>query len=372
MKKIELNLSELFNKVQSISKVQTNKNMLPVLDNIRFVCKDGLLSMDAAEEGCFAHTWMSVESGEDVTFGINSKSLREILKTIPEQNITIEINHASCIIRHNRGKMELPNVSMEEWPETPGVDVENFLSIPAETLKNIFTHCSPFIMVDELRPVMNTICLRFGNHKMDAVASDGHTLIKQTYHCDYSSTEEKTLLVFNRFGKVVEQLIGKQTEPVGIYFNKTHILFRLQNFDCTIRQVEGNYPNYNSVIPNDHTDSLSVNKKEFMQGLDFVNPCANTASMILALTVGDNEIHLRTADADYGKSADTTVPAEITGQKTVVGLKCTYLTEILKHIHTEEVVMTYSNGHRAWVFLPKEQMADSEQVIILMPMMLNA
>lgn len=372
MKKIELNSSELNNKVLNVSKVQNSKNMLPVLDNIRFECKDGKLSIEAAEEGCHARTWMSVDSGEDVLFGVNAKDLKEILKTLPEQNITLSIDAKTVIIRHAHGKMELPNVSMEDWPAAPEAGQDNCLSLSANTLRGIISHCYPFIMVDELRPVMNAICLRFGKEpgKLEAAATDGHFLIKQTHTCSYSGEGEKTILVYNRFAKCIEQMLGKQTDNVDIFFNDRYAYIRMQDFDCTIRLIEGNYPNYNSVIPTDYTDSISVNKKEFTKCLEYVMPCSSAVSMILAMTVKDGQLQMRTSDFDWGKSAEASLTAEITGKDTVVGLKTTSLIEIMKHIPTEEVVMMYANAGRAWVFLPKEQLADMEQTIILMPMML--
>ena len=373
MKKIELNSSELSNKVQSVSKVQSNKNTLPILDCVRFECKDGKLNIEAAEEGCYARSWMSVNSGENVVFGINSKTLKDVLKTLPEQNITLSVDSASVIIKHAQGKVELPNESMEEWPATPEAGEDNCLSVSADALRSILAHCHPFIMPDELRPVMNAICLRFGNEagKLDAVASDGHSLIKQTHDCSFCCKGENTILIYNRFAKSIEQMLGKQTDTVDIFFNDRFAYVRLQEFDCTIRLIEGKYPNYNSVIPTNYSSSVAVNKKEFTKCLEYVMPCSNASSMILSMTIKDGQISMRTADTDFGKSADANLPAEITGHDTVVGLKTTSLVEIMKHIPTDEVVMMYSDAGRAWMFLPKEQLSDMEQTIILMPMMLS-
>ena len=373
MKTIELNSSELNNKVQNVSKVQSNKNTLPILDNIRFECKDGLLNIEAAEDGCYVHTWMTVNSGDDVVFGVNAKSLKDVLKTLPEQTLTIQVNKSSIIIKHEHGQMKLHNESMEEWPVTPEAGRENNITFSVDVLRNILSHCFPFILPDELRPVMNAICLRFGNTegKVDAVASDGHSLIKQVHDCTFNCKGETTILLYNRFAKCIEQLLGKQEGSVDIFFNERFAYFRMADSECTVRLIEGNYPNYNSVIPNNYVDSLTVNKKDFVKCLEYVMPCSNAASMILSMTVNEGQIHLRTADADYDKSAEATLPAEVTGKDTVVGLKTTSLIEIMKHIHSDEVLMKYAESSRAWMFFPKEQAENMEQTIILMPMMLS-
>lgn len=368
---ITINSSELSNKVQTISKIQDNKPVLPVLENIRFKCSDNVVSIEAAGTDCSARTSIPVVDGADCTFGVASALLVDILKSIPSQPITLEIENNNCTVRHARGCMTVPVADISDWPTTFTVEHTQTLTLSSASLKNIVQKCSPFVEDDEFKPTLCTICLRYGSTdgKLEAVGTDGHSLLKLVYDCTSTVDGVHTILVHRRFAKSLENMLSSATGDVDIHFDGRNVQVEMSGFDFTFRQVEGKFPNYNSVIPTNYTDSLVVNRKEFLQTLDYVRPCTNQTTMVVAVETGTDEITLQGIDTDMGRNAYASMTASVSGSHVVAGLKDLYLTLIFKSITTDEVRVSYRSAQHAWVFQPVSADADNDMTIILMPML---
>ena len=127
------------------------------------------------------------------------------------------------------------------------------------------------------------------------------------------------------------------------------------------RLIEGRYPNYNSVIPQENPFKVTIDRISFLNALKRVSVFSNPASSLVKLHLKDSLITVSAQDIDFSTSAE----------ELSIGFKATYLIEILGNISSEEVVLELADPSRAGLIVPSENDEDEDLLMLLMPMMLN-
>jgi DNA polymerase-3 subunit beta len=137
--------------------------------------------------------------------------------------------------------------------------------------------------------------------------------------------------------------------------------------------VEGNYPAYNSVIPVNNPNKLTVDRVEFYNTLKRVSVFSNQASNLVKLALTPTEMVVSAQDVDFAISAVERIKCQYEGQEMEIGFKSTFLLEILSNLSSTEVQVELSDPTRAGILLPAETEIEEEDVLmLLMPMMINA
>lgn len=149
-------------------------------------------------------------------------------------------------------------------------------------------------------------------------------------------------------------------------------MFRLKNHTLVCRLIEGNYPNYNAVIPSNNPNKVLVDRIELINGIRRVAVCSNPTTNLIRMNIDDNRIGLTAQDLDFSVSANETISCSYDGQPIPIGFKSTFLVEILANIDTPTVNIELADSTRAGVFQPVyDDRQTSTTLMLLMPMMLN-
>jgi DNA polymerase-3 subunit beta len=137
------------------------------------------------------------------------------------------------------------------------------------------------------------------------------------------------------------------------------------------RLIEGRYPNYNSVIPQNNSNELRVDRLGLLAALRRVQPFANDSSNLIRFHVEDSTLQLDAEDYDFSKTATERIACEYNGQPLSIGFKGTSFIEILNTFDSPEVIMQLADASRAGLVLPSEQPENQEVIMLMMPMMIN-
>ena len=171
----------------------------------------------------------------------------------------------------------------------------------------------------------------------------------------------------------MKALLAKEEEPVEVTFDAKNVTFQLQSFKLVCRLIEGNYPNYNAVIPAANPNKVLIDRVEFVNGIKRVAVCSNPTTNLIRMDIADNKVNLTAQDIDFSVSANETISCSYDGQPVTIGFKSTFLVEILSNIETPTVVIELADSTRAGVFKPVyDDKQQSETLMLLMPMMINA
>ena len=363
----------LFSRLQAISRVINSKNSLPILDCFLLELTDGTLSITASDSETTLST--SIETNEydtDGRFAVNSKTILEALKEIPEQPLTFEVSESmEIVVKYQNGKYSLMGQNADEYPQSANLGSNAVhVSLGVEVLMNGINRSLFATADDELRPVMNGIYFDITTEDITFVASDGHKLVRnKTYKA--RGNEKAAFILPKKPATLLKNLLPKETGDVQIDFDDRNAMFTLENYSMTCRLIEGRYPNYNSVIPQNNPHRATIDRAAFVSGLKRVSVFSSAASSLIKLGLDMNTIQISGQDIDFSTSAEETLMCQYEGNQMSIGFKSTFLIDILNNISSQEVVMELADPSRAGVIVPVEQNEEEDLLMLLMPMMLN-
>lgn len=364
----------LFSRLQAVSRVVNSKNALPILDCFLFNLEDGTLSVTASDSETTMVTTLEVnDSDENGSFAVVAKTLLEALKEVPEQPLAFEINSSTyeITVQYQNGKYSFMGQNADEFPQSAQLDGSAVrVDIEAGILLNGINRAVFATADDELRPVMNGIYFDITTEDITMVASDGHKLVRcKTFAA--KGSERAAFILPKKPASLLKNLLQKEQNPISIEFDDRNAMFMLDNYRMVCRLIEGRYPNYNSVIPQNNPHKVTVDRQMFIGALRRVSIFSSQASSLIKLRLQENQIVVSAQDIDFSTSAEETQVCQYAGAAMSIGFKSTFLIDILNNIPSQEVVIELADPSRAGVIVPVEQEENEDLLMLLMPMMLN-
>lgn len=360
--------------LQAVSRVINSKNALPILDCFLFDLQDGTLSVTASDSETTMVTSLEVnESDADGRFAVTAKTLLDALKEIPEQPLAFDINIGTLEInvQYQNGKYSLMGQSADEFPQLTKLgDNAVRVEIDAEVLLNGINRSVFATADDELRPVMNGIYFDITTDDITMVASDGHKLVRCKTFAAHGN-ERAAFILPKKPANLMKNLLAREQGTVMIEFDERNAVFTLENYRMVCRLIEGRYPNYNSVIPQNNPYKVTVDRQSLIGALRRVSIFSSQASSLIKLRLSNNQITISAQDIDFSTSAEETQTCQYDGNDMSIGFKSTFLLDILNNISAEEVIIELADPSRAGVIIPVEQEEKEDLLMLLMPMMLN-
>lgn len=369
--------SELLSHLQRISKAISGKATIPILDNFLFELSDSELTITASDLESTLITKMSPENIEgEGSVAIEAKRLLDILREFPEQPLTFEINEETLttdIISEN-GKFSVVGAPSDEFPHSPELNSKEVITFNLDAgilekgiLKTLFATAN-----DELRPVMNGIFFSLTTEDITFVASDSHKLVKYR-RTDVKSAKDASFILPKKPASLLKNILPAIDDNVDIEFDSKNAIFTLPGYKLICRLTEGNFPNYESVIPKENPFKLIINRTGLYNTVKRVSVFSNQASNLVKLHLEGNEITISAQDIDFSISAHERLSCQYNGEKMEIGFKSVFLNEILSNISSDEVILEMSDPSRAGIMLPFEKESEGEdELMLLMPMMINS
>ncbi|MBB4034508.1 DNA polymerase-3 subunit beta [Dysgonomonas hofstadii] len=372
--KFVVSSTALLSHLQAISKVINSKNTLPILDCFLLELEGSTLKLTAADSETRLVTSLEVNDAEgNGKFAVNAKNLLDPLKELPEQPLTFEINNDNLetfIFFHN-GKYNFIGQSGDDYPQPKELKESAVsLSIDPQVLFSGINRTLFASADDELRPVMNGVFFDITTDDLTFVASDGHKLVR-CKTIAVKGAERASFILPKKPANLLRAILPKESETVEIRFDENNAYIKMSSYTMTCRFIEGRYPNYNSVIPQNNPNKVVLDRQSFLNALKRVSVFSNQASNLIRLQLSDRSIVVSAQDIDFSTAAEETIPCEYTGTPMNIGFKSSFLIEILNNIPSTDISLELSDPSRAGLIIPTENEENEDLLMLLMPMMLN-
>ena len=364
----------LLGHLQAISRVIMSKNTLPILNCFLFELSNGKLSVTASDtETTMSTSLMTNECDCDGRFAISSKTILDALKELPEQPLSFEVNleNLEVTVQYLNGKYNVVGQNADEYPQAMSLGNNAVkVDIEAGILLNGINRTLFATGDDELRPIMNGVYFDITTENITIVASDGNKLVKDQTTAA-KGNEKAAFILPQKPAALIKNLLPKETGMVSIEFDDRNAVFTLENYRMVCRLIEGRYPNYNSVIPQNNPNKITIDRLQFLSALRRVSVFSSQISSLVKLHLQDNQVTISAQDIDFSTSAEESLNCQFEGTPMSIGFKSTFLIDILNNIPSEEVVIQLADPSRAGVIIPSEQEENEMLLMLLMPMMLN-
>ena len=364
----------LNNRLQTLAKVLSSKNSMPILDCFLFEIIEGSLKITASDsENLMTSTLPLDESEGDSRFAVPSKNILDAVRELPEQPLLIDVNTETlnANVLYQNGKYNFTLQNADEYPVFQDLQGESdVITIDSGVLANNISRSLFATATGNLRPLMNGLFFDQREDYLAVVASDGHKLV-ETQNFNLKSDHSSSFILPKKPASLLKNVLGKDGGDVVIRFNTNGAKITFADGILVCRLSEGKYPNYESVIPKDNPNKTNINRIGLLSALRRVLPFASESSELVRINLSMGNLQLQSEDVDFSTSAKEDVVCEYDGPKMSIGFKGGTLVEILSNLESDEVTILLGDPSRAGVILPTDQPADAKILMLVMPMLLN-
>ena len=369
-----LSSSALNGHLQTLARVINSKNSLPILDCFLFEVAGGKLNITASDsENVMRSSVQLDESDTEGSFAIPNRTILDAVKELPEQPLTFDVDTSNLTIKvlYQNGMYSFTAQHADEYPRTqPMPDGATVVTIDSAVLNDNISRSLFATAQDELRPVMNGIYFDLTADSLAIVASDGHKLVRNKNFTIKSDTPAAFILP-KKPATLLKNILSKDGGDVVIKFDERNAEIQYAGGILSCRLIEGRYPNYNSVIPQNNPNLLTIDRRTLLGALRRVLPFASESSQLVRFHLEAGKLELTSEDVDFATSAKENSTCDYTGQTMSIGFKGSSLSEILTNLDSDEVTIQLADPSRAGIIVPTTQPENEDVLMLIMPMLLN-
>lgn len=377
--KFVVSSTALANKVGLLSRVINKKNTLPILGDILFEVKDGKLTMTGSDSEVTMTTSIEItdQEGEGM-FCVNAANLKDALPMMTEQPLTIIATAESdqrFTIQHQSGETYFPLEPSDEYPMPVSKTYNETLPcVPCEWMRDALKRTLWATGTSELRPVMCGVNFKLEDGYLDIVGTNGHVIVRSRYSCAgmVSTNRIGSFIMPNKVANILSSIVESDAD---FGWNDSDASIHLPECDITFRLIEGKYPNYNSVFPQDLSElkEASADRSLMMNSIRKVMPFASESSgtKMLHLSLDYGKLTIAGQNADYFAGAKDTITAGYVGEPVEIGANGQYLHSMIKNLAGSYCKIKLTDATHPIVIEPNEQEDNCEVSMLIMPMLLD-
>ena len=372
--KFTVSSTALSSRLGTLARVINSRNSIAILDCFLFEVSNGQLEITASDSENVMKTSLALEEVEgEGSFAVNNRTILDAVKELPEQPLILDVNLEQLTIKviYQNGIYNFTCQNAEEYPRALQVsDQAATLQMPAQALLDNISRSIFATANEELRPVMNGIYMDLTTDSLNIVASDGHKLVRNKYFA-LKSDQPRSFILLKKPATLLKNVLPKDDSEVIIRFDDRNAEIAFGETLLICRLIDGRYPNYNSVIPQDNPFQLSIDRKTLIGALRRVLPFASENSQQVRLRIEAGKIEVSSEDIDFNTSAKEEVGCSYDGSAMSIGFKGPSLSEILNNLDSDEVLLEFADPSRPCLIIPAEQPEGEEILMLIMPMLLN-
>jgi len=366
-------LKENFKKsLNLLERAITNKPTLPILRNILLKNDNGKINLIATDLEIAVKSWFRAKiEGEDKEITLPFSILNSILFNIPDEKINLKISEKNMTIISQNLKTKIQGIPVDDFPIIPRVKKEKSIKIDAQILKEAFNSVSYISSLSSLKPEISGVLFFLNKDEIEIVSTDSFRLGRKIINANYFKTslkEEKVKLIIplktvQEYVKIVENL--NLNTFIDFYFEENQILFDFPDVQLISRLIDGNFPEYEAVIPKKFDAEVVVKKDELIQFIKLASVfTSRTKDLKFIIPENLKNLEIYSQDINLGENKSY-LEGRIKGGKVEITFNYQFVLDGLKPIKNEEVFIGFNQNNSPSLIKDEE---DPSYLYIVMPL----
>lgn len=369
--KFRVNKRDFHGAVQNIIGVVPLKTTIPILGNILLDLKGNDLTLMGTDLEVSISTKIDVQGETDGAVAVPAKILFEIVRELADIPIDFECDEEFKItLQTDRGFYKLSGESKDDFPKIAVEESQGSLKIDSQHFDRMIGKTLFAVSADELRTTLMGVYFKIDESELRLVATDGHRLVKIVDPTFKSGEFQSDAIVPTKALNLLSKNLQDNKE-INIRFSEDHIVFELENTIVYCKGIEGQFPNYERVIPEDNDKEVRVNREQLSSSVKRVAIFSNSITHQVRLSCGNGSMKVQSEDIEFGGEAKESIDVDYSGEPMEIGYNANYLMDILRHLDSEEVVFKLKDAISAAIILPNAQEESEDTLMLLMPIRLN-
>lgn len=361
---------DLLKELTATQGVVERKTTIPILSNFLFEASGDKLSITATDLDLSLRTSCNIKVKKEGSCTIPARKLYDYVKLLPEGEVSIKLLENHWVnIRSGRSNTKMVGMARSNFPSVPMFPAVNVVKLPAQVLRTLIGKTIFAISNEESRYTLNGALLVLKPESITMVATDGHRLAhieKAGVNLEVSG-ELKTLVPKKAMAELSSLLNGSDVEFVEFAKDESTLFFRIGGRLLTSRQLTGQFPNYEAVLPKENTKFVSIGSNELSQAIQRVAQFADERSGAIRMRVEKNELRISSSSTETGESEDS-IETAYNGDPMTIGFNSQYLLDFLKAANADAVRIEFKDAQSAGQMRPEPIEDDYKYRYVVMPM----
>jgi DNA polymerase III subunit beta len=353
---ISVSKSDLLKELTATQGVVERKTTIPILSNFLFEASADKLSITATDLDLSLRTSCAAKVKKEGSCTVPARKLYDYVKLLGDGDISVKLLENHWVqIRSGRSNTKMVGMARANFPALPAFPNESAIQLPAQVLRNLIAKTIFAISNEESRYTLNGALLVLKPESITMVATDGHRLahIENNAAKLNVSGEMKILVPKKAMSELSTLLNSTDAQTVDFARDESTLFFRIGGRLLTSRQLTGQFPNYEAVLPRDNNKSVAVHCDELSAAIQRVAQFADERSNAIRLRVEKNELKISSSNTETGESEDSMETA-YNGDPIMIGFNSQYLLEFLKVVGTGDVRFEFKDSQSAGQLRPDE------------------
>ena len=365
--KIIFNTKEIIDKVKNIAPTAEAKQTLMILGNMVIKVESGKAYITASDLEIQVSSSVKCESDQDCEFSLPARKLLEILNALSNyESITFSISDSKVDITAGKSKISLPNLPTIDFPYMNAEELCEKKDIASNDMFNIINKTSFAMAYQDARHFLNGLHLCTEDGKIVSVCTDGHRLAK--YKSLVDGDDKLSIIIPRKAILEINRILNSfsDSKKILIKYSYNTKIFNIQINDYLIisKLIEGNYPNFNKVIPDSTSAVIIVNKETLKNSLNIISKVVNQQYKGVKLTPNNNTMHLISSNTDSEIGEDQ-IDVEYSGEEMSIGFNISYLQDVIETLEGDTVHICINDQNSGCVVQDNQ---DDDSTFVIMPM----
>jgi len=374
-------LTKELKKGVSVAERVTGKNLtLPILDNVLVEALPNFLKVSATDLELGIQWWGMCKTEKEGKIAVPAKLLSQITNSLSEEKVNVKEKGNTLVIEGKNYKTQIKGFTSDDFPIIPTFSKDVFVEVDAKKIKEGLMSVVDVVSLSQIKPEISGVYFSFEKDAVKMVATDSFRLAekviafsnKQGYKNMFK--EGINFILPQRAAKELVNIISDEEKTLRIYLSESQVLF--ETFLSTVdhpeinlisRQIEGEYPSYQEIIPKEGKTKITVNKEEFLKQIKTAGIFGGrTNEVVLKITAKEKQVEIFSQDADVGE-ANLNIPAKTEGSSLKVSFNWKFLIDGLINIKSSEIVFELQGDDGPAVIRP---LGDASYLYVVMPIKL--
>jgi len=357
-----------------VGRAVATRSTLPVLSNILLATDQGQLKLSATNLEIGITCWIGAKVEEDGAMTVPARTFVDLVSALPAERVDMELVVRTQTLNLKCGRFEnnVRGIDATEFPLIPTADDDKAIRIDPEVLRTLVNQVVFAAATDESRPILTGVLARFDNDKVTFAASDGFRLAVRTAPLLEPVPAPLSVIIPARALAELGRISGDQEDPVTINItpSKSQVLFHLDHIELVSQLIDGNFPDYNQIIPKKKETRTVVGTEELLKACKAANVFARESANIVKLSIepgselAPGHVTLQATSAETGDNVGE-MDAAVEGSPIQIAFNVKYLIDMLSAANAAQVALETSTPSSPGKFVP---VGDDSFLCVVMPM----
>jgi len=330
-----------------VSRAVSPRSTLPVLNNILIATDEGRLRLSATNLELGITCWIGAEIEEEGSITIPARIFSDLVNTLPGSKVNLSLTTRTQTLNIHCGtsNFDIKGIDAQEFPPMPSPDLSTGVELNVADFKEMIHQVGFAASSEEARPVLQGVLMEIKDNEISLAATDGFRISVRTAQLSTSQDKPvKVIIPARSLGELARIATdGNETVTMIVPPDRGQAIFHMKNAELVTQLIEGNFPDYNAIIPRSFKTRTVISTNEFLKACRQAEIIAREGNYVIRLNLQPQDgtpgiIEFSTQSEEMG-SGEVVVDANIEGPELLIAFNVRFLSEVLEVIGTPNTIL---------------------------------